>query len=114
MKNFLCFLLMLWLPLSTAIAQAMSTQMMVDSNAATMLQVNAMKSDGCHDQTSKDSANHSQCKQCLSCALAMASATLNVPFTFQSAHKVQSKYLVAAPTLHSIQLPPTTKPPIFN
>ena len=113
MKKFLCIFLVVWLPLSMSVAKAMSTQMMLSAQLSSDKQLSSNTSESCHTHIQQYEKSDT-CKHCLSCVLAMATATFNDFIVFSTPPKTSTKYLPLESKLVSAQLDSAIKPPILN
>lgn len=117
MKKLVCLLLMFWLPLSMATAQAMSTKMMLKNQTGFGHTNISHSSESCHDNSNQDGGPESKshkCSACSSCVLASTAANFNsLPAAFISLNK-SAKHQAFQPKFVSIQLETLIKPPILN
>ena len=124
MKRFICLFLMLWLPLFTGSAWAMSAQMQYDNLRAVMEAPSQNAEPSCHEMgheaasvpVSKEPSPHAHCKghNCFACGVCIYASSFAVPVlqhvsTPLLSHTKPFQYDV---TFASQLYPPALKPPI--
>lgn len=124
MKRFICLFLMLWLPLFTGSAWAMSTQMQYDKLQSAMEGSSQTAETPCHDMqheadpvpASNEQSQHSHCTghNCFACGVCIYAGSFTMP-TLQ--HVFTPLLSNAKPaqfdeTFASQLYPPALKPPI--